>query len=260
MSVVTFGDVSLTREHHVGLIEMRRPPHNYFDAALLQNLVDAFTACDDEPECRAIVLCAQGRSFCAGTDFTKRLDDDAGDRARAAHLYATGMKLFAGRKPVVAAIQGPAVGGGLGLALVADFRVAAPEARFSANFVKIGIHPGFGLTCTLPRVIGDQRASLLFYTGRRLNGDQALAWGLVDLVAPLDSLRDAATTLATEIADAAPLAVQSTRATMRRALDVALAAHLDHELGEQSRLRRTDDHREGVRAVSERRRAHFLGR
>ena len=260
MTVVTFGDVSLTRDRHVGLVEMHRPPHNYFDAALLQQLAAAFTACDDDAGCRAIVLCAEGKSFCAGTDFTKRLDGDADDRTRAARLYAEALKLFATHTPVVAAIQGPAVGGGLGLAMMADFRVAAPEARFSANFVKIGIHPGFGLTSTLPRAIGTQRASLLFYTGRRLDGDQALAWGLVDVLAPLDTLREAATTLAAEIAESAPLAVQSTRATMRRDLTAALAAQLDHELSEQTRLRLTDDHREGVRAVSERRPAQFVAR
>jgi enoyl-CoA hydratase/carnithine racemase len=156
MSDVRFGDVSLTHDRHVGLVEMHRPPHNYFDTPLLQDLVRAFTACDEDSNCRVMVLCSEGRSFCAGTDFTRRLDEGGDDRSRAALLYAEGAKLFAARKPVVAAIQGPAVGGGLGLAMVADFRVAAPEARFSANFVKIGIHPRFGLTFTLPRLIGTQ--------------------------------------------------------------------------------------------------------
>jgi Enoyl-CoA hydratase/carnithine racemase len=260
MTFVTFGDVSLTRDRHLGFVELHRPPHNYFDAALLQQLGSAFAACDDDPDCRAIVLCAEGKSFCAGTDFTKRLDGDTDDRSRAARLYAEALKLFAARTPVVAAIQGPAVGGGLGLAMMADFRVAAPEARFSANFVKIGIHPGFGLTFTLPRAIGPQRASLLFYTGRRIDGAEALGWGLIDVLSPLDRLREAATALATEIAESAPLAVQSTRVTMRRDILAALAAQLDHELAEQSRLRSTDDHREGVRAVSERRPAQFVCR
>ncbi|MGE0359817.1 MAG: enoyl-CoA hydratase/isomerase family protein [Vicinamibacterales bacterium] len=260
MTVERFGDVSFQRQGRVGLVELHRPPHNYFDAALLRHLGEAFSAAADDGECRAIVLCAEGRSFCAGTDFTSRGDGAADDHTRAARLYDEAAKLFAVRTPVVAAIHGPAVGGGLGLALVADFRVASPEARFSANFVRIGIHPGFALTATLPRVIGTQRASLLFYTGRRIDGAQAIAWGLVDALAPAETLRETAVALAAEIGEAAPLAVQSTRATMRRDLQAAVAAQLALELAEQTRLRRTDDHREGVRAVSERRPARFTGR
>jgi len=160
----------------------------------------------------------------------------------------------------VAAIQGSAVGGGLGLALVADFRVVSPEARFAANFTKLGIHPGFGLTYTLPRLIGPQRASLMFYTGRRIPGEQAVEWGLADVLAQADRLRDTAKDLAREIAESAPLAVRSTRATMRRGLADAVRAQTDHEFAEQSWLIRTEDHQEGVRAVAERRPGRFQGR
>ena len=106
------------------------------------------------------------------------------------------MRLFSCKKPIVGAIQGPAIGGGLGLALVPDFRVASPEARFAANFVKIGFHPGFGLTYTLPRLIGVQRANLMFLTGRRITGEEAFAWGLADLLVEPERLREAATKLA----------------------------------------------------------------
>ncbi|MCZ3133232.1 enoyl-CoA hydratase/isomerase family protein, partial [Acinetobacter baumannii] len=88
--------------------------------------------------------------------------------------------------PVVAAIQGAAVGAGLGLALVADFRVAAPEARFVANFVALGFHPGFGISAVLERVIGGQRALLMNLTARRIKAEQAADWGLVDLLVPAD--------------------------------------------------------------------------
>ena len=90
---------------------------------------------------------------------------------------------------MVAAVQGPAVGGGLGLALVADFRVACSEARFSANFNRLGFHPGFGLSVTLPRVVGMQKAAYMFYSGRRVQGEEALAIGLADrLVAKAELL------------------------------------------------------------------------
>ena len=160
----------------------------------------------------------------------------------------------------MAAIQGAAIGGGLGLALVADFRVASPEARFAANFVKIGIHPGFGLTYTLPRLIGAQKAAMMFYTGRRIAAEEAVAWGLADVLVESVRLREDAIELAAEIAENAPLAVVSTRATMRRGLADAVKAQTDLEFTEQSWLMRTEDHREGVKAVAERRPGRFTGK
>ena len=182
------------------------------------------------------------------------------ESARAGRLYEQAIRLFGTRKPVVAAIQGAAVGGGLGLALAADFRVVTPEARFAANFAKLGLHPGFGLTHTLPRLIGVQRASLMFYTARRIGGELALEWGLADVLVAPDRLRAEARKLASEIAEGAPLAVESVRTTLRRGLAEAVQATLEHELAEQTRLARTEDHKEGIRAVSERRPGRFQGR
>jgi enoyl-CoA hydratase/carnithine racemase len=261
MTDLQFGDVSVRLGGHIALIEIHRPPHNYFDAQLIQDLADAFEAMDKDHECRSIVLASEGKSFCAGADFhatAAKVDDEVA--ATTSRLYQNAVRLFACAKPVVAAIQGAAIGGGFGLALVADFRVVSPDARFGANFVKLGIHPGFGLTYTLPRIIGVQKASLMFYTGRRITGEEAVAWGLGDVLAEPDRVRAEAMKLATEIAQCAPLAVQSTRATMRRSLADAVRAQTDHEHAEQSLLFQTEDHKEGVRAVSERRPGRFKGR
>ena len=121
------------------------------------------------PSCRAIVLRSEGRHFCAGLDFAHNRDQDI------AALYRNALRLFAAPLPVVAAVQGSAIGGGLGLALSADFRFATPQSRFSANFSRLGFHHGFGLTVTLPRVVGEQRAADLLYSGRRVDGAEALA-------------------------------------------------------------------------------------
>ena len=261
MTDIQYGDVSVRLDGNIALIEIHRPPHNYFDAKLIEDLADAFEAMDNDHDCRAIVLASEGRSFCAGANFSARVaraDDEVA--ATTSRLYQNAVRLFACAKPIVAAIQGAAIGGGLGLSLVADFRVVSPDARFGANFVKLGIHPGFGLTYTLPRIIGIQRASLMFYTGRRITGEEAVAWGLGDVLAEPDRLRDEAMKLATEIAECAPLAVQSTRATMRRGLADAVRAQTDHEHAEQSLLFQTEDHKEGVRSVSERRPGRFRGR
>jgi enoyl-CoA hydratase/carnithine racemase len=237
---------------HVAVVEIRRPPYNFFTVELMNALGEIFEEIDQDVSLRAIVLAAQGSAFCAGADF-----NTPGGASR--DIYPAAARLFAARTPVVAAIQGPAIGGGLGLALVADFRVAAPEARFAANFVKLGIHPGFGLTHTLPRLVGVQKASLLLYTGRRLNGEQALAYGLVDELVELSQLRAAALHLAGEIAEAAPLAVLATRATLRQGLAGAFRDQVRHESDEQTRLLATADAREGVLAVNERRPGRFIG-
>ena len=256
-----YGDVSVSMDGHVALVEIHRPPHNFFDAALIASLAGAFEALDSDASCRALVLASEGKSFCAGADFHRNdADGDEFSSGRVQQLYADAVRLFACEKPIVAAIQGPAIGGGLGLALVADFRVVSPEARFSANFAKLGIHPGFGLTYTLPRLIGMQRASLMFYTARRITGEEALAWGLADVLAPADRLREEAMKLAHEIAGCAPLAVRSVRATLRRGIADAVKDQTAHELAEQMSLSRTEDHQEGIRAVSERRPGRFQGR
>jgi enoyl-CoA hydratase/carnithine racemase len=261
MTQSTYGDVTVTLQDYVAQVEIHRPPHNFFDVQLIRNLAEAFNTLDENAACRASMLCAEGKSFCAGANFANRAATGVEPgTAKNNPLYSEAVRLFSCKKPMVAAVQGPAIGGGLGLAVVADFRVVSPEARFAANFVKIGIHPGFGLTYTLPRLIGPQKANLLFFTGRRITGEEALAWGLADLLVEPNRLRAAATELAVEIAENAPLAVLSTRATVRRGLAEAVKAQTDIEFIEQDRLMHTEDHREGIKAVAERRPGRFVGR
>jgi len=257
----TYKDIGISISGHVGQIELQRPPHNYFDNALINQIADALEAFDHDPACRAVVLCAQGKSFCAGADFANRPATGAGsDGGSGKHLYKEATRIFRTRKPIVAAVQGAAIGGGLGLALAADFRVTCSEARFSANFNRLGFHPGFSLTYTLPRLVGQQKANLLFYTGRRVTGDEAVAMGMADVLAPLAEVRAAATALATEIAQSAPLAVQSTRETVRRGFADAAERATERELTEQDWTRRTADFKEGVKAWAERRLPNFEGR
>ena len=254
-------DLTVDLDRHVAIVEIRRPPNNFFDYDLIHEIANVYERLDADPMCRAIVLCSEGRHFCAGADFSarekwsrERLD------AQASRLYVEAVRVFSCTKPVVAAVQGAAVGGGLGLALSADFRIACEESRFVANFARLGIHQGFGLSVTLPRLMGHNRAALMLYTGRRLKGSEAVEFGLADELVDRADVRGHAIELATEIAQSAPLAVQSIRATLRSGLAQAVREATDHELAEQSRLRQTDDHREGVAATAERRLAHFTGR
>jgi 2-(1,2-epoxy-1,2-dihydrophenyl)acetyl-CoA isomerase len=244
-------------DDHVATLEFSRPPNNYFSPGLIRQLADACDELAADGRCRAIVLCSAGRVFCAGADFS---DQHAVGTADGSHLYDFAARLFEQPLPIVAAIQGAAIGGGLGLAMAADFRVAAPEARFAANFALIGIHQGFALTVTLPAAVGQQVALDLLYTGRRINGSTAHALGLADRLAEPGQAREQAHALAAEIAASAPLAVRSIRATMRAELASRARAAMAHERAEQERLMRTEDWREGLAAVSARRQASFSGR
>jgi 2-(1,2-epoxy-1,2-dihydrophenyl)acetyl-CoA isomerase len=229
---------------------------NFFDATLIRDIADAYEAFDADPACRAIVLCSEGKHFCAGANLGSA--SSPADEPRS--LYEQALRLFAAHTPVVAAVQGAAVGGGLGLALSADFRVATEGSRFSANFARLGFHHGFALTVTLPEVVGRQAAMDLLLTGRRVPGREALALRLCDRLAPEEELRAAAHALAAQIAASAPLAVASIRATMRTDLVDKVSKSLDREATEQDRLRQTEDFREGVTASFERRDPEFTGR
>lgn len=251
------GHIKSSRDGHVGLVVLDAPPNNHVTVEMLMEMVDALQELDRDDECRAVVFASEGRVFCGGGDFSAPRLPGPVDPSAPSPFYIEAVRLFSTKKPLVAAVQGAAVGAGLGLALVADFRIAAPEARFCGNFVKLGFHPGFGLTYTLPRLIGMQRATLMLETGRRIGGEQALDWGLADELVPLEKLRDAALDLAREIAQNAPLAVESTRATMRAGLAEAVREATAHEQSEQTWLKKTLDFREGVRAVAQRRPGNF---
>jgi enoyl-CoA hydratase/carnithine racemase len=262
--MTAFKDIGVERSGHVALVEIRRPPNNFFNAALIGEIATAFETLDADTDCRALVLASQGKAFCAGANFGDSDSDGdellSGPRPGAAHLYIEGNRLFRTKKPIIAAVHGAAVGGGLGLAMVADFRVTCKEARFSANFTRLGFHPGFGLTVTLPAVIGPTKAALMFYTSRRVPGDEAHAMGLADVLVPQDKVREAALSLAAEIAENSPLGLIATRTTLRGDLADRVRAATEHELAEQSRLRKTEDFKEGVKAMAERRSPLFTNR
>jgi enoyl-CoA hydratase/carnithine racemase len=253
---MTASDVTVGLTGHVAMVEIHRPPNNFFDTALIKGIADSYEQLDREIDCRAIVLCADGKHFCAGADFSQ----PAENRSSPSELYTQAIRLFRTGKPVIAAVQGAAIGGGLGLALSADFRVAAPSSKFAANFSRLGFHPGFGITATLPRVVGQQKALEWMLTGERFGGENAYAAGLVDELAADGDVRPTAVRFAERIAASAPLALTSIRATMRAGLAEAVAAATAHELEEQTRLQASADFREGVAAAAQRRPPTFTGR
>src|ERR1700747_1416773 len=251
-----YPDIGVEKHDHVGLIEIRKPPLNFFDVALINQIADALEEFDRDIEIRASVLAAQGKAFCAGANFNdparqeaeaREKSDPASSLGQINPLYIQAVRIFRNKKPIVAAVHGAAIGGGLGLAVSADFRVTCPEARFAANFTRLGFHPGFGLTVTLPELVGKNNAELIFYTSRRVTGEEAYRMGLANECVPQDQVRPAAMKLAQEIAECSPLGLISTRATMRAGLADRVLAATNHELAEPTRRGATAGLEDGVK-------------
>ncbi len=252
---------------HVAVVEMQTPPHNFLTPALVESVAETLESYDTDPDVRAVVLCAQGRSFCAGANFGGG-DGPLGEGSArepvggstTERLYAAAARLCDVATPFVAAVQGPAIGGGLGLAMTANLRVTCPEARFAANFGALGIHQGFGLSVLLPEVLGPTRAAEVLLTGRRYDGEAATAMGMADRCVPADRLRDEAIDLAAAIAVNAPLALRAINRTLRAGLADRVRDATRHEAEQQRQLSSTADAAEGIRAVAERRPGNFVGR
>lgn len=239
----------------VAIVTVHRPPNNFFDTTLIRAIADTFDAIADTGV-RAMVLRTEGKHFCAGRDFSRpRGDDDTPEQ-----LYGEAARLLTTTLPWVAAVQGAAIGGGLGLALAADFRVGTPRSRFAANFSRLGLHHGFGLSVLLPRIVGDQAAAELLYTGERIDGTQAKGMGILDQLVEEEHLEEMATAFAARLAAVAPLALRSIRATQRAGLAERFVRATEHEAAEQAHLRDTADFREGVAAAKERREPRWQGR
>jgi 2-(1,2-epoxy-1,2-dihydrophenyl)acetyl-CoA isomerase len=254
-------DVSVEHVGDVGVVTLRRPPHNLLTEPLLGRVADVLDAVAERAG--AAVVCSEGRSFCAGADFRSSEAPDptaAGSfEARTGAFYRQALRVFAARVPLVAAVQGAAVGAGFGLALACDLRVVGARGWFQANFVRLGIHPGFALSALLPRAVGAGRAADLLLTGRRVHAEEAGRIGLAERVVGQGEERRAALELAQEVARGAPLAVAATRATIRAGLVETAARAMEHELAEQSALAGTADAVEGVAAMLEGRAPRFCG-
>ena len=252
--------VSLESDGPLARITFSKPPHNFACPDLLRQIADAVYKVDNDPKLRCTLLTSQGRSFCAGADLAgDEKIAGAGGMATIAQLSGQAERLFRRRKPMIAAVQGAAIGAGLGLALTADFRIGDASTRMAANFTRLGFHPGFALTYTLPRLLGAQRASWMMMSSQRVRPAQALDWGLLDRVAQDGDLAEASSAMAHELSDNAPLALLAVRRTLTDGMAKAAVAAMRREHAEQSALRTTSDYAEGVASVFERRPANFTG-
>ena len=248
-------DLIFSKEQHTAIIKINRPPNNFFDAELIKQIADLLENIDLDNSLRSVILCSEGKNFCAGADFSKSSFKENSNTY--SKLYDQAIRLFKTKKPIISIIQGAAVGGGLGLALATDFRIGSKETKFSANFSKLGFHQGFGITVTLPKLIGKQNAKMLLLTGRRIKGEEAYKIGLLDYLMYQKNLMQKAINLAFEINSSGPLGVQSIRKTLNKGLYEEVETILKIEYSEQVRLKDTEDFKEGIKASLERREPNF---
>ncbi len=253
--------VTVDQDGDVAVVTLRRPPHNLLTEPVLRALADAVAGLGGVA--RAAVVCSEGRSFCAGADFRSGDAPDPTEQGdfeeRTGAFYKQAVRIFDAPLPLVAAVQGAAIGAGFGLALACDLCVVGELGWFQANFVRLGIHPGFALSATLPRAVGPGRASELLLTGRRVVAAEAGRIGIAQRVVPAGDEVAVALEIATQVAQGAPLAVSSTRATLRHGLADAARQAMRHELEEQVALAGTSDAVEGVSAMLEGRDPRFQG-
>ncbi|MBL9010069.1 MAG: enoyl-CoA hydratase/isomerase family protein [Alphaproteobacteria bacterium] len=239
---------------HVALIELANPPSNALNDATRGALLAALEGLDGDLDLRALVLTGAGGIFCAGDD----LREVAALNHRMKHRLAEFADLFARiesyRVPVIAAIEGAAMGGGLELALCCDIRLASPDARFAAAGVNVGL---MASVHRLPRLIGAARAKAMLLTGRAVDAETALAYGLVTEIHPARTLRQAALDLARHIATRAPLSVEAAKRQIGRAIDIAPAEAQASQDEDLDRLLASADHREAVAAFLAKRQPIF---
>ncbi len=249
---------------HIATITLNRPENrNSMTPDLLEGLSDAVAEARADRDVRCVILTGRGKSFCAGADFKSRGTSDDGDlqpHERSFRMYSHFLKVLEIEVPTIGALNGHAIGGGLGLAVVCDLRVVNREAKYGANFVRLGLHPGMATTYLLPRLMGLPRATEFLLTGRIVTGAEAAEAWLVNYAVEPDAVLEKACELAREIATAAPLAVRWTKQSIYRHVDWDPVSAARFEAHVQSRTFETEDNREGVKALLEKREPRFRGR
>jgi enoyl-CoA hydratase/carnithine racemase len=250
---------------HVAEITLNRPENrNSMTNDVLEGLAGAIAQARSDSDLRCVIVTGKGKSFCAGADFKSQVQREGGG-ARLPHersfaMYSPFLSVLDVEVPVIGALNGHAIGGGLGLAIVCDIRVANQEARYGANFVQLGLHPGMATTYILPRLVGMPRAAELLLTGRIVSGAEAAAIGLANYAVPPDQVLPKARELAREIASAAPIAVRLAKKSLYRHVGYDPRSAAEFEAHVQSRTLETEDSREGIKALLEKRAPVFKNR
>ncbi len=249
-----FENIRVEVQGAVGLIRLNRPQvHNALNGSLMAELGAALRRLESDDAIRAMVITGNDRAFAAGADIVELQAKSFSDVYLEDFVTASWEEVTRCRKPVIAAVAGLALGGGCELAMMCDFIIAADNARFGQPEVKVGTLPGAGGTQRLTRAIGKAKAMDLCLTGRSLDAEEALRYGLVSRVVPLERLLDEAMTAAAQIAGHSAMAVRLNKEAVNRAYETTLAegVHFERRLLHASFA--TEDRREGMQAFVEKR-------
>ncbi len=249
----------------VANVALNRPKKlNAFDGTMHEELYSAFGDAAEDEEIRCIVVRGEGKGFSAGADLAEIIEGADGDPDLGEYLrstYSRLVKRMVGiRKPIVAALQGPVYGAGVGIALACDLRVAAENTKFSVAFIKIGLMPDAGVTFLLPRVVGLGRAMEMSMLGDAVEAEEAYRIGLVNKVVPEDSLSEEARNLAEHLSAMPTAALGRMKHALYASFETDLETALESEAEGQTFCGYTQDHKEGVTAFFEKREAIFTGR
>jgi 2-(1,2-epoxy-1,2-dihydrophenyl)acetyl-CoA isomerase len=247
----------------VATITLNRPERlNSIDIPTLDRLVSLLDEAAASKDVRVVVLAGRGRAFCAGADQGEMVQRSAADWEQIVDRYLDPIRRIAAMgQPVIAKLHGDAVGGGLGLALACDYRLAAPEVRLCAPFVKIGL-AGCDMSAGyfLPRLVGLGRATDMMMSGRFVKTEEAERIGLLTRVVPENELDQAVKELAQRLAAGPPVALGFTKRAIRRSLDRDMEGEFDYEIFAQVQCLQSNDHREGLAAFREKRAPRFEGK
>jgi len=255
---------------HVLIATLNRPDiHNAMShTGMIDAIVELCERINNDDNIRAVILTGSGKSFCAGGNIKDMMDKTkvfAGGPSQIEAAYKSGIQriplaLWNVNTPVIAAVNGAAVGAGCDIAMMCDIRLASSTARFAESFVKLGIIPGDGGAWFLPRVIGQARANQMTLTGEMVDANKALEWGMVSKVCAPEDLMDEALGIAQSIAANPPLAVRETKKLLRQSAQSSLTDMLDLSASVQAQLHQTEDHMEALSAFSEKRVGRYQGK
>lgn len=253
-------------DQQVARVILDRPEKlNAFAGTMREDLIEALNAAGDDTQVRAVSITGEGRAFCAGGDISAMQQMQADeDVVSFTKLLKAGLNVVTTirelSKPVIASINGVAAGAGLNLALACDYRIAANHAKFGSTFVKIGLHPDWGGTYFLPRIVGPSRAMEMMMTGRMVEADEALRIGLVDEVVEPDDLRERVQDFAQLLASGPPSAIRDVKAAVYESFSNELRPQIRLETENQLRAFLSEDSREGMAAFGEKRQPKFTGK
>jgi 2-(1,2-epoxy-1,2-dihydrophenyl)acetyl-CoA isomerase len=260
-------EIILEKKEGVAVLTLNRPERfNSFTTSMYEEFPLIVDRLKRDDEVKVVILTGAGKGFCAGSDVSDRLGkrlEAGGEKSRFENLQQVGAMALAISdfdKPIIGAINGVAVGAGLSLALLCDIRLASARARFGAVWLNVGLVPDVGATYYLPRIVGREKALELMLSREIIGADEALKIGLVSKVFSHGQLMDEARMLAGKIALAPSVAVELTKRGLQRSLDNDLKTQLDYETYAQNICRQTEDHKEGVRAFTEKRQPVFKGK